>query len=120
MELRNLSSFLSVAKTLSFTRAAQELNYSQSTVTAQIQTLERELGSPLFERLGKRVSLTESGRRLVRYAEKMIGLEREALAVVPGGAEPAESSPSVPASGFAAIWSRVRSARCARVTRGSN
>ncbi|HEV3156351.1 MAG TPA: LysR family transcriptional regulator [Candidatus Baltobacteraceae bacterium] len=89
MELRNLSSFLAVAKVLSFTRAAQELNYSQSTVTAQIQNLEREIGSPLFERLGKRVTLTDSGRRLIRYAEKMIGLEREALTVVSGDSEPA-------------------------------
>ncbi len=89
MELRNLTSFLTVAKTLSFTRAAQALNYSQSTVTAQIQALERELGAPLFERLGKRVGLTESGRRLVRYAEKLVTLEREALAAVPESGEPA-------------------------------
>lgn len=88
MELRNLSTFLTVAKTLSFTRAAEELNYAQSSVTAQIQVLERELGSPLFERLGKRVVLTESGRRLQCYAEKMVSLEREALSVVPEGAEP--------------------------------
>lgn len=89
MEFRNLSSFLTVAKTLSFTRAAQELNYSQSTVTAQIQTLERELGGPLFERLGKRVALTESGRRLVRYAERLVSLERETMAAVPADGKPA-------------------------------
>ncbi|MDE2573499.1 MAG: LysR family transcriptional regulator [bacterium] len=88
MELRNLSTFLTVAKTLSFTHAAEELNYAQSSVTAQIQVLEREMGSPLFERLGKRVSLTESGRRLVCYAEKLVNLEREALSSVSGNGEP--------------------------------
>jgi len=91
MELRNLSTFLTIARTLSFTRAAEELNYAQSSVTAQIQALERELGSPLFERLGKRIVLTESGRRLVGYAEKMVNLEREALTSVPDEGEPAGS-----------------------------
>ncbi|TAM61056.1 LysR family transcriptional regulator [bacterium] len=89
MELRNLSTFLTVAKTLSFTRAAEELNYAQSSLSAQVQALERELGSPLFERLGKRIALTESGRRLVRYAERLVNLEREALNSVPEGGEPA-------------------------------
>ncbi|HVA38547.1 MAG TPA: LysR family transcriptional regulator [Candidatus Dormibacteraeota bacterium] len=88
MELRNLSTFLTVAKTLSFTRAAEELNYAQSSVTAQVQTLEREIGAPLFERLGKRIVLTESGRRLVQYAERLVSLEREALACVPDVNEP--------------------------------
>ncbi|TAM78383.1 LysR family transcriptional regulator [bacterium] len=89
MELRNLSTFLAVAKTLSFTRAAEELNYAQSSLSAQIQVLERELGSPLFERLGKRITLTESGRRLVGYAERLVNLEREALNSVPDAGEPA-------------------------------
>ncbi len=89
MELRNLSTFLTVAKTLSFTRAAEELNYAQSSLSAQIQALERELGSPLFERLGKRITLTESGRRLVGYAERLVNLEREALNSVPDAGEPA-------------------------------
>ena len=88
MELRQLSTFAAVARTLSFTRAAEELDYAQSSVTAQMQALEAELGAPLFERLGKRITLTEAGTRLVPYAERMLGLAIEARAVVGGGEEP--------------------------------
>lgn len=88
MELRQLSTFRAVARTLSFTRAAEALDYAQSSVTAQIQALEEALGVPLFERLGKRVALTESGTRLLTYAEKMLRLAEEARAAVPAGDEP--------------------------------
>src|SRR5579884_2052606 len=57
MELRQLATFRMIAHTLSFSRAAVALNYVQSSVTAQIQTLEEELGIQLFDRLGKRVAL---------------------------------------------------------------
>lgn len=82
MELRHLASFRTVAATLNFTRAAEALGYVQSSVTAQIQALEEELGMPLFDRLGKRVLLTEAGRRLVPYADKMVNLADEARAAV--------------------------------------
>src|SRR5262249_14299225 len=85
MELRQLITFQAVASTLSFTRAAVLLNYAQSSVTAQIQALEEELGVPLFDRLGKRVVLTDAGQRLVRYADRMLNLADETRGVVSGG-----------------------------------
>lgn len=88
VELRHLQTFLFVSETLSFTRAAEELNYAQSSVTAQIQALEKELGRPLFERLGRRIVLTPVGAQLVRYAEKIVRLEEEARAALSGDEEP--------------------------------
>ncbi|MBR6709768.1 MAG: LysR family transcriptional regulator, partial [Clostridia bacterium] len=61
MELRNVMTFLKVAETGSFTRAAAQLEYNQSTVTVQIQQLEQELGVTLFDRIGRHISLTEKG-----------------------------------------------------------
>jgi DNA-binding transcriptional LysR family regulator len=62
----------------SFQRAAEALNYAQSTVSAQIQALEEELGVRLFDRLGRRILLTEAGENLLNYARKMLDLEEEA------------------------------------------
>ena len=70
MEHRQLKTFRTVARTLSFTRAAAELGYVQSNVTAQVKALERDLGVPLFDRLGRTVVLTDAGRTLLRYAER--------------------------------------------------
>jgi DNA-binding transcriptional LysR family regulator len=75
MELRQLKTFLTVSQLLSFNRAAGSLNYAQSTVSAQIKALEDELAVPLFDRLGKRVVLTEAGDLLARYARKMLDME---------------------------------------------
>lgn len=88
MELRQLTIFQAVAKTLSFTRAAEHLSYSQSNVTAQIQALEREFGTPLFERLGRRVVLTAAGTRFLPYAERLMQLAAEARSVTTEGSEP--------------------------------
>lgn len=84
MELRQLKTFQAVGKLLSFNRAAHSLNYAQSTVSVQIRSLEEELGVPLFDRLGKRVVLTEAGQALMRYSQKMIDIERETLSEVTG------------------------------------
>ena len=54
MEFRQLKTFVTAAQMESFSRAAQELGYSQSAVTVQIRLLEEELGVKLFDRLGKR------------------------------------------------------------------
>ena len=82
MELRQLNTFRMVAHALSFSRAATALNYVQSNVTAQIQALEEELGTRLFDRLGKRVALTEAGERFLGYAEKILDLVEEARSAV--------------------------------------
>lgn len=91
MELRQLQTFREVAKTLSFTRTAATLNYAQSSVSAQIQTLEEELGVALFDRLGRRIVLTAAGQRLLHYADKIVALADEALLAVPDAQEPTGS-----------------------------
>ena len=82
MELRQLTTFRMVATMLSFSRAAVTLNYVQSSVTTQIQVLEEELGVRLFDRLGKRVALTDAGRRLLQYTERILDLVDEARSAV--------------------------------------
>lgn len=84
MELRQLATFRLLATTLSFTRTANALGYVQSSVTAQIQALEEELGVPLFDRLGKRVALTDAGQQFLGYAERLLALAEEARAAVTG------------------------------------
>jgi DNA-binding transcriptional LysR family regulator len=88
MELRHLSTFRAVAEALSFTRAASRLGYAQSSVTDQVKALERDLGVPLFDRPGRKVVLTEAGRRLLPYAEKVLLLAEEARDATVGGDEP--------------------------------
>ena len=72
MELRTVDTFLKVAATQNFSRAAELLGYSQSAVTVQIQKLEKELGVALFERIGKRVYLTQTGRDFIPYAVELM------------------------------------------------
>jgi LysR family transcriptional regulator, low CO2-responsive transcriptional regulator len=60
-----LEVFESVARRLSFTRAAEELSLSQPTVSAQVKQLAEEVGMPLFEQLGKSIHLTDAGRELL-------------------------------------------------------
>ena len=85
MELRNLITFLKIVETGSFSKAAEQLLYSQSTVTVQIQQLEEELNVQLFDRIGKKVFVTEKGRELETYAQQMIELSQKISAI--GGEE---------------------------------
>lgn len=82
MENKALRTFLTIARLQSFTLAAKHLNYAQSTVTFQIQSLENELGVQLFERLGHSITLTLAGKRLVPYAEQLLRLSEDARHVV--------------------------------------
>ncbi|WP_033400918.1 LysR family transcriptional regulator [Actinokineospora enzanensis] len=84
MELRQLRTFAAVARTMSFTRAAQELHFAQSSVSEQIQALERDLGAELFDRSRRSLRLTSAGAALQGYAERIIGLADEARAAVAG------------------------------------
>ncbi|MFI9297444.1 LysR family transcriptional regulator [Streptomyces gardneri] len=88
MELRLLVTFEKVADVLSFTRAAADLGYAQSSVTGQIRSLETSLGVDLFERLGSRIRLTEAGERLLPYARRMTELAEEARAAVASAGDP--------------------------------
>ncbi len=71
MELRNLITFIHVVELGSFTKAAQQLGYSQSTVSFQIKQLEDELGCLLFERINHTINLTDKGHELVSYAHQI-------------------------------------------------
>lgn len=77
MELRNLITFTQVAELGSFTKAAEQLGYSQSTVSFQIKQLEDELGCLLFERINHTTTLTERGHELVSYAHQIRALTDE-------------------------------------------
>ena len=77
MEIKNLETFIQVAELSSFTRAAKKTGYSQSTVSFQIQQLERSLGFPLFERVNHTVSLTGKGREVLEYAHRFRRLAQE-------------------------------------------
>ena len=68
----HLRTFLAVRKHLNYTRAAEEVFLSQPAVSRQIRQLERELGVPLFEQLGKSLHLTDAGRTLAREAERAL------------------------------------------------
>ncbi len=82
VSLRQLQVFRSVARHRSFSRAAEDLVISQPAVSAQIKSLEQVLGVPLFQRTGRGVELTEAGRQLLPYAERLLDLLDEALAAV--------------------------------------
>ncbi|WP_284117582.1 LysR family transcriptional regulator [Streptomyces fragilis] len=88
LDLRLLATFEKVAALLSFTRAAAELAYAQSTVTAQVRALEQDLGVALFDRLGSRIRLTEAGERLLPYARRLLDLAAEARAAAVEPHEP--------------------------------
>lgn len=88
MDLKQLETFRMVAATSSFTRAAKALGYAQSSVTGQIQMLEKEMGAAVFDRLSRRAVLTPAGQRLLRYAERILSLAEEARVSGEEGAEP--------------------------------
>lgn len=77
MEFRMLKTFVTTAKFLSFTKAASDLGYAQSSITNQIQALEEEFGTMLFERLGKQIKLTNAGEHFYSYATQILKLAEE-------------------------------------------
>ncbi|MGB4418045.1 MAG: selenium metabolism-associated LysR family transcriptional regulator [bacterium] len=79
MDFRQLESFVAIAKYKSFTRAAEELYLTQPTLTGHIQALEKELGTVLFNRQGRRVTLTRAGRLLYHHAVNILNMREEAL-----------------------------------------
>ena len=74
--------FRAVAHHLNFSRAAEELLLTQPAVTQQIKALEEEIGSPLFDRGGGRISLTPGGQALLPFADRLKALDEEALAAI--------------------------------------
>src|SRR5690554_2638376 len=86
--LKPVRAFCQVARLGSVTRAAEALFLSQPAVTLQVQALERELGTPLFERIGRRFSLTREGQLLYDLARPLVegldGLEAELRSKIKG------------------------------------
>src|SRR3970282_1787275 len=82
VSLRQLSVFASVAKHLSFARAADELHLTQPAVSMQIKQLEVAVELPLFERAGRSVRLTMPGEYLLVYARRVLATLREAQEVM--------------------------------------
>lgn len=76
--VRQLKVFETVARHLSFSRAAEELHLSQPAVSTQVKDLERHAGLPLFEQLGRKIYLTAAGRELLQYSRAIIQMFREA------------------------------------------
>lgn len=82
MDFRLLKTFDVVASFMSFNRAAKALHCTQSTVSAQIKSLEDDLGAQLFERLGRRIALTPAGEELRRRARRLLGYEHDLRAAL--------------------------------------
>ncbi|MBE6071321.1 MAG: LysR family transcriptional regulator [Clostridium butyricum] len=74
MDFKQLNAFLTISKLQSFTKAAESLGYAQSSITTQIKLLESELNVKLFERIGKNITLTHEGKKLLPYAKQMLRL----------------------------------------------
>jgi LysR family transcriptional regulator, transcriptional activator of nhaA len=87
LNFHHLFYFWRVARTGHLTRAAQELHVSQSSLSTQIRQLEERLGSPLFERSGRRLELTDTGQLALSYAENIFGLGQELLGRLQGQSE---------------------------------
>lgn len=79
MELRVLRYFLTVAREQSFTRAASRLHITQPTLSRQLAALEEELGTVLFDRGGRHITLTDEGLLLKRRALEILDLEDKIL-----------------------------------------
>ena len=82
MDYDQLASFLEVAKLQSFSRAAEKIYRTQPAISAQVRLLEQECGERLFDRSGKKVLVTPAGEILLRYAQRIIELHKEALQAV--------------------------------------
>ena len=82
MEFRQLQTFVTIAQSESFSRAAELLGYSQSAVTVQIRLLEAEMNVRLFDRMGKKTVLTAQGRQLLEYANLILREVNQAKAAV--------------------------------------
>ncbi|SRR6266540_833719 len=80
IDIDQLRTFIAIAETGSFTRAADVVHKTQSAVSMQMKRLEERLGRPIFARDGRASKLTEDGERLLDYARRIVKLNVEALA----------------------------------------
>lgn len=79
MELRHLRYFIALAESLNFTRAAERVHVTQSTLSHQIRQLEEEVGKDLFDRKSRRVVLTDAGESFLAYATRALAVIDQGL-----------------------------------------
>lgn len=72
MDTKNLVTFMTILETGSFQKAATQLNFAPSTVTSQIRQLEDEFSIQLFEKVGRKMELTQAGKDILPYVEKIL------------------------------------------------
>ncbi len=84
MELAQLDAFIAAAECGSFSRAAELLNVAQPSLSNRIQALEREVGQPLFERMGRGVKLTDAGNSFLPYAQRVLRTLHDGITTLEG------------------------------------
>ncbi|MET0868684.1 MAG: LysR family transcriptional regulator, partial [Pseudorhodoplanes sp.] len=84
IDIDQLRTFIAIAETGSFTKAAEVVHKTQSAVSMQMKRLEERLNKPIFARDGRASKLTEDGERLLDYARRIVKLNLEALATFSG------------------------------------
>ncbi|OIJ13828.1 hypothetical protein BKP35_08610 [Anaerobacillus arseniciselenatis] len=77
MDLHQLKTFYYVANLLNFSKAAEKVSLSQPAVSRQIESLEKYFGLDLFYRIGKKIELTDAGRRLLQYTEQILSVAEQ-------------------------------------------
>lgn len=108
MELRILKYFLTVVKEQSFTKAAEQLHITQPTLSRQLSAFEEELGTKLFVRSGKNITLTDEGILLKRRALEIVELEERTMEELRGTQEVIEGTVTVGCGEFAAVETLAR------------
>ena len=88
MELRHLRYFVALAEESSFTRAARKMHVTQSTLSHQIRQIEDEIGQRLFDRIGKRVVITDAGTALLPNATRALREVDEGLRLIQTAPDP--------------------------------
>ena len=82
MDIQYFLTFREVARWQNFTKAAEKLGYAQSSITMQIQRLEQEYNTVIFERYGRKMRLTQSGQELLKYANHIVSIYQESKEVI--------------------------------------
>src|SRR5689334_9598279 len=82
LDVDQLKTFVAIADTGSFTRAADVVHKTQSAVSMQMKRLEERIGKPIFSRDGRQSKLTEEGERLLDYARRIVKLSAEAVSAL--------------------------------------
>jgi len=91
MDMKQLTTFITLTRTLNYQKAADQLQYAPSTLFKHIQLLEQELGVELFVKAGRQLRLTAEGEKFTAYAEEILSAYRRALRSVSGNDEPEHS-----------------------------